>query len=80
MIIALNMTDIADKEGVSIDIKAISKKLNTSVIPISCREGKNIDFLKKEIADLIELNSSNSDGYYYGFNSIEKIKNAGFRA
>ncbi len=72
MIIALNMTDIADSEGVKIDAKAISKKLNKPVVPISCRAGKNIDLLKKEIRNLIEENAPERNGYYYSFNAIER--------
>ena len=35
MVIALNMADMFDKKGISIDIKALSEKLNTTVVKIS---------------------------------------------
>lgn len=45
VIIALNMMDILEKEGVSIDDKKLSKLLNTSVVRISARKETGVDDL-----------------------------------
>ena len=49
-IIALNMTDLADKAGIKIDIDLLSKKLGVSVVPISARKIEGIDKLKLAIS------------------------------
>lgn len=49
VIVALNMTDIAKKEGITIDIDAFSRKLGVPVIPIAARRSEGIDSLKEAI-------------------------------
>lgn len=49
VIVALNMTDMAKKEGITIDIDAFSKKLGVPVIPIAARRSEGIDSLKQAI-------------------------------
>jgi ferrous iron transport protein B len=50
VIIALNMMDVAKKDGISIDINSLVKKLGVPIIPISARRNKGIDELKKSIS------------------------------
>ena len=45
MIVALNMTDVLDKRGDSIDVKALEKRIGFPVVEISALKGKNIDEL-----------------------------------
>lgn len=49
VIVALNMTDMAKKEGIIIDIDTFSKKLGVPVIPIAARRSEGIDNLKQAI-------------------------------
>jgi ferrous iron transport protein B len=50
VIIALNMMDVAKKDGISIDINSLVKKLGVPIIPISARRNEGIDELKKSIS------------------------------
>ena len=50
VIVALNMMDVAKKDGITIDINALSKKLGVSIVPISARRNEGIDELKKAIS------------------------------
>ncbi|MGV3706932.1 MAG: ferrous iron transport protein B [Arcticibacter sp.] len=50
VIIALNMMDLATKEGIDIDVDAMSERLGVQIIPISARQGTNINKLKEAIA------------------------------
>lgn len=50
VIIALNMIDLARKSGTQIDIDRLSSKLGVQVVPVSARQGENIDKLKEAIS------------------------------
>lgn len=50
VIIALNMMDLASKGGIDINVDAMSEKLGVQIIPISARQGTNINKLKEAIA------------------------------
>jgi ferrous iron transport protein B len=50
VVIALNMIDLADKAGITIDIDLFSKKLGVPVVPISARKIAGIDKLKAAIS------------------------------
>lgn len=50
VIVALNMMDMAKKDGISIDIDGLSKKLGVPVVPISARKNEGIDKLKEAIS------------------------------
>lgn len=45
VVIALNMTDILEKEGVSIQIAKLSELLGVSIVPISAKKGTGINTL-----------------------------------
>ncbi|UEG52996.1 ferrous iron transport protein B [Mucilaginibacter daejeonensis] len=51
VIIALNMMDLAKKDGITIDIDALSKKLGVMIVPISARRNEGIDKLKQSIVN-----------------------------
>jgi ferrous iron transport protein B len=72
LVIAANMTDIAEKEGVQIDTSYLQEKLGVKVIPISCREEKNIDVLKKTV--LAKLQSP-KPSRFTGFHTFSRIDN-----
>lgn len=55
IIIALNMMDLASKNGIYIAIDALSNKLGVQVIPISARNNEGIDQLKQAIQYTSEI-------------------------
>jgi ferrous iron transport protein B len=50
VIVALNMMDVAKKDGISININSLSKKLGVPIVPISARRNEGVDELKKAIS------------------------------
>jgi len=49
MILALNMIDLAEKQGIKIDLDKLSQKLGVQVVSISARNNIGIDRLKQAI-------------------------------
>ncbi|MFY0644066.1 MAG: ferrous iron transport protein B [Bacteroidia bacterium] len=49
IILALNMLDVAENKGQSIDIERLSKELGIRVVPINARTGKGVKELKDEL-------------------------------
>ncbi|MCB0219812.1 MAG: ferrous iron transport protein B [Chrysiogenetes bacterium] len=49
-LVALNMIDAAEKDGITIDADALSKELGVPVFPIVASRGKGIEALKEVIA------------------------------
>jgi ferrous iron transport protein B len=50
VVVALNMIDVSDKAGITIDIDLFAKKLGVPVVPISARKIKGVEQLKSTIA------------------------------
>jgi ferrous iron transport protein B len=46
VILALNMLDLAKKDGLDFDLNALQKELNVPIVEINARTGKGIDSLK----------------------------------
>lgn len=71
-ILALNMSDQMDKKGISIDIPALEKSLQTRIVLVSARKKHGMDDLKKAIVDyesysaacIFDLNEVDRD--YFG--------------
>lgn len=72
LVIAANMTDIAEKEGLEIDTGFLQEKLGVNVIPISCREEKNIDVLKRTVLGKLQ---SPKPSQFTGFHTFSRIDN-----
>jgi len=53
VIVALNMMDMARRDGIRIDLKKLRAELGCVVMPISARNGTGIEELKQEIARLV---------------------------
>lgn len=53
MILVLNMADLIGENGLQVDVAQLSKKLAVPVIPVSARESRGMDELKKAIGDLL---------------------------
>ena len=43
VVVALNMVDIAQRRGLSLDAKALAAQLGCPVVPIVARRGENLD-------------------------------------
>lgn len=55
IVLALNMTDLAIKEGIEIDADKLAEKLGVQVVAISARNNKGIDKLKQAIANTTQI-------------------------
>lgn len=53
VILALNMADIAEKEGIQIDTEYLSQQLQVPVVSISGRTGSGFDLLRAKMLDLV---------------------------
>lgn len=49
MVLALNMSDLANVQGIDINVDALAQKLGVLVVPISARNDQGIEVLKKAI-------------------------------
>jgi len=49
IVLALNMTDMATKEGININVDKLSERLGVQVVAISARSNKGIDALKQAL-------------------------------
>ncbi len=52
VIIALNMMDMATREGIHIDVEKLRSELGCAVVPVAARTGKGMDDLRREIGRL----------------------------
>ena len=59
-VLAINMADVMQKKGISIDLEGLEQKLDTKIALISTRKGEGIDKLKELLLDYQSL-SSNSN-------------------
>lgn len=53
MLIALNMMDAAKDRGISVDVDALSSKLDCTIIPIVAAKQQGVENLKREIARVV---------------------------
>ncbi len=53
MILVLNMADLMESDGLTVDIPKLSKELGVPVLPVSSRDHRGITELKAAIADLL---------------------------
>lgn len=58
-IIALNMMDVARKNGLAVDTQQLAVELGVKVIPINAREGKGINDLKRAMQTTIPVPEKN---------------------
>lgn len=58
-VIALNMIDVARKNGLAIDASKLSARLGVKVIPMNAREGKGVTELKRAIQTGIQVPKEN---------------------
>jgi ferrous iron transport protein B len=53
VVVALNMMDMARRDGIRIDVAKLRDELGCVVVPVSARTGKGIDELKLELNRLV---------------------------
>ncbi|MCC7008070.1 MAG: ferrous iron transporter B [Acidobacteria bacterium] len=53
VIVALNMVDLAQRRGLSLDTARLSARLGCPVVPVVARRGTGIDAIQKEIARVL---------------------------
>lgn len=75
VVIALNMIDEANTKNIKVDIKTLSQKLGTPVIPTVASKRKGIDKLIDEAVELINKDIDYKANISYGENIDKEIKN-----
>ncbi|MBX9678002.1 MAG: ferrous iron transport protein B [Gemmataceae bacterium] len=55
VIVALNMADVAEAQGIRIDIPQLSRRLGLPVIPIQANKSKGLEELKRAMAAAMEM-------------------------
>lgn len=71
IILALNMSDIAEKEGIELEAKDLAKALKTTVVKISGRTGHGLNDLRTELEQLLHQ-KNNSESSFYKLSTAEK--------
>jgi ferrous iron transport protein B len=54
VIIALNMIDVADAQGLKLDVDKLSQQFGVPVVPVQANTGRGLDRLKAAIAQVLE--------------------------
>ncbi|MCB0662701.1 MAG: ferrous iron transport protein B, partial [Saprospiraceae bacterium] len=73
VILALNMKDLAEKEGIVYNPNLLSDLLKVPVIPVSSRSGENFDVLIESIKKMVEkLSEQTSEPPFYKQGPLEK--------
>ncbi len=70
VILALNMLDLAEKDGISFDLPAMQKELNVPVIAVNARTGKGIDSLKAALVCPVHIAA---DSFYKSAEVAEPV-------
>ncbi len=78
MVIALNMMDEAQKEGIHIDIKQLSEILGVPVVPTSAAEGKGIKEIQQAIIEVYKKPKTESKIVYSDVIEEEKQRIVNF--
>ncbi|MCX2481226.1 ferrous iron transport protein B [Pedobacter sp. MC2016-15] len=76
VVLALNMTDMAKKEGININVDKLSAKLGIQVVPISARSNTGLKELKQAIANItpIATQEKGADMKVLAGGAIEEVK------
>ena len=72
----INMCDVMDKRGITLDISSLEEELKTKIFLISTRKSIGIDDLLNEIPNILDSDTSTIvDNNYMDFETIQKINN-----
>ncbi|MCI5081912.1 MAG: ferrous iron transport protein B [Saprospiraceae bacterium] len=72
MILALNMSDIAEREGIELEAEQLKELLQTPVVKVSGRTGLGLNDLKAELEQLLRTPTT-SQGFYTFRESEKKL-------
>jgi ferrous iron transport protein B len=61
VVLALNMIDVAEGQGVKIDVQRLSANLGIPVVPMQANKGKGLEQLKQAINDQIVVKAASFD-------------------
>lgn len=76
MLLALNMCDLASKEGIHVDVDKLASRLGIQVVPMSARKGEGLERLKEAIANTsIKTQPQFVDSKIFADEAIAKVKN-----
>ena len=53
VVLAVNMTDLAERQSISIDFEVLGEQLGIHVVPVAATLGRNLDRLRQTLADAI---------------------------
>ena len=53
LLIALNMTDVAQRRNMHIDTERLAERLGVAIVPVSARQRRGLDELRRALADLV---------------------------
>jgi ferrous iron transport protein B len=53
VVVALNMIDVAEGQGIHIDAETLSRQLEVPVVPIQANKGRGLDALKATVAEAV---------------------------
>jgi ferrous iron transport protein B len=76
IVLALNMADMAKKQGVEVDIDKLSERLGVQIVSISARSNSGLDQLKEAINNTTKIatQTEGTDVYTLAPEAIEKAK------
>lgn len=76
MLLVLNMTDMAQKEGIHVDVDKLSERLGIQVIAMSARKNEGLDKLKEAIANTTKISTqlASIDSLQFAPEAINAIK------
>ena len=75
MVIALNMIDVAESRGLTIDVEVLSKRLGVPVVPTVARNGKGLEELKQAAVETAGKNLGwRPKRFTYGLDIDSKLK------
>lgn len=75
VVLALNMTDLANQKGLTINQQQLVETLGIKVVAINAREGKGIDELKRELIDYFTINKIDFiDFKKYATDLLEQVR------
>ena len=60
VVVALNMVDLAQRRGLTLDAAALSKEIGCPVVPIVARRGEAVDRLASIVADVLKRGESHT--------------------
>ncbi|NQX40372.1 ferrous iron transport protein B [Pedobacter steynii] len=76
VVLALNMTDLAQKEGINVNVDLLSKRLGIQIVAISARSNKGLTELKQAISNTTKIATQlkGTDVLALAPEAIQKVK------